>query len=318
MDLSIEGAARQDHLPQYGSRFFDFHEKPVSMERMWVKTQIKSDRPKVEGNVTPEVFDTILKSVKVTSQIIHVLGSVTVVLGTRELCIIGNQMGIKIGDSIKNGANLIELHFEEGRKHSENPWYSYLGKDACDALRKWFQVRGYPRPDDPYIWPSLKATSKGAPLTEHGVRQLFARITGRLGYTPKTANRRTGQPSWSRYGYSIKELRDLAISLAQRAVGKENDQGEGFLESSTEYFAGHNLDPLQYRKLHKLDADFRKRQYSLVEPFLNVISNPPAAAVSTEAQKRLGQVEIENKALKAKLDSLEGRFETLAKAKFKK
>lgn len=301
--------------------FFEHHGEHVTIDKQWIRHKVKSDRTKVEGKVSPEVFDAVIKSVqgdpRKMSMFLTQLQSFS---GPRELCIIGNEMGVKVGEAVKNGASLIELHFEEGRKHSENPWYSYLGKDACDALRKWFEVRGYPTADDPYIWPSEKYSKggdgqyakQGTPLTESAVRQIFARVTGRLGYRPKVSHHRTNNGAgYSRYGYSIKEIRDLAFSLAQRAVGKTNDAGEHFLESSIEYFGGHTLDPMEYRKIHKLDVDFRKRQYQIVEPYLSPISGSPLAsngkieAVKREADARMGQLESENKDLKARLERLE-------------
>ena len=77
-----------------------------------------------------------------------------------------------------------------------------------------------------------------------------------------------------RYGVSVKELRDLAISLAQQVKGKENERGEAFQESSAEYFAGHTIDELGYRKIHDLDPEYRKRQYQIVEPYLSPLTSP--------------------------------------------
>ena len=76
----------------------------------------------------------------------------------------------------------------------------------------------------------------------------------------------------SRYGYSIKEIRDLALSLSQRAVGEKNARGEPYTGESSEYFCGHNVDPLAYRRLHELDPEYRRRQYKIVEPFLSPLS----------------------------------------------
>jgi hypothetical protein len=107
---------------------------------------------------------------------------------------------------------------------------------------------------------------------------------------------------------------DLSLSLSQMAVGKENERGEPFQKDSAEYFAGHTIDALGYRKLHELDPEYRKRQYQLVEPHLNIVSNPPAATVTMEAQKSLEQIEAENKELKARLERLAISVERLTLA----
>jgi hypothetical protein len=111
----------------------------------------------------------------------------------------------------------------------------------------------------------------------------------------------------------VGQIRDLALSLAQKAKGAPaNDHGESFLDSSADYFAGHSIDPLGYRKLHKLDVEYRKRQYELVEPYIS-----PISGVTLDHEKTK-ELEAKNKALEGRLEELEGRFETLAKAKFRK
>jgi hypothetical protein len=50
---------------------------------------------------------------------------------------------------------------------------------------------------------------------------------------------------------------------------------------------GHTIDPLGYDKLQKLEPEWSAEQYRLVEPYFNIISNPPGAAASTdEAAKK--------------------------------
>jgi hypothetical protein len=145
---------------------------------------------------------------------------------------------------------------------------------------------------------------KGSPLTTGAVGQVFARLAGRLGYRPKFI-RRNGRPippiggSHSRYGVSVKELRDLSLSLSQRAVGKENELGEAFQKDSAEYFAGHTIDALGYRKLHQLDAEYRRRQYELVEPYVS-----PISGVELDHEKTK-ELEAKNKELEARLERLE-------------
>jgi len=290
--------------------FFEHHGEHVTIDKQWIRHKLKSDRAKVEGKVSPEVFDAIIKSVqgdpRKMSMFLVQLQSFS---GPRELCIIGNEMGVKVGEAVKNGANLVELHFEEGRKHSENPWHSFIGREACDALRKWFGVRGYPTKESPYIWPSQKAGKEDMPLTESGVRQVFARVTGRLGYRPKVGT--SEGAGYTRYGYSIKEIRDLAFSLAQRALGKTNDDGEHFLDSSIEYFGGHTVDPMEYKKIHRLDPDFRKRQYAIVEPYLSPFNNVGNNHVRTrleEANAKIEKLESDLAAQRAITDGIVERM----------
>jgi hypothetical protein len=269
--------------------FFEFHRRPLPPTRKtWLKN-LKNDNPKVEGAISPDELQTIVRTVsgdpRKQSMFLVQLQSFS---GPRELRIIDNTMGVFISEQLKAGANLIDLYFREGRKHSENPWHTYIGREACDALRKWFEVRGYPTKESPYIWPSLKPQTLGQGLTESGARQTFDRVVSRLGMRPKIGSGR----KTDRYGKSIKELRDLALSFSQQAVGKENELGEPFQESSAEYFAGHTIDELGYRKIHDLDAEYRKRQYQLVEPFLSPISgNNHIRTRLEEANIRITEIE---------------------------
>ena len=81
-------------------------------------------------------------------------------------------MGVEIAKQIKDGANIIELYFPTGRKHSDKSWHTYIGREACEALRRWFEIRGYPTKEDPYIWPSIGPQGRGDPLTDRACRPL--------------------------------------------------------------------------------------------------------------------------------------------------
>ena len=308
---SIEGrkGTKQNYISTVRS-FFDFHHRPLPEDKTWVRG-IKSDRGRVEGRINPRTLEIIMGACQGDPRKLSMfLVQLQSFSGPRELCIIGNTMGPHIAEDIRKASTLIDLYFDKGRKQSDKGWHTYIGKEACDALRKWFEVRGYPTRENPYIWPSIRYGRQGEPLTPGAVAQVFARLTGRLGLRPKFI-RRNGRPipqtgfSHTRYGVSIKELRDLSLSLSQRAVGKENELGERFQEDSAEYFAGHTIDELGYRKLHQLDPEYRKRQYIMVEPLLSPISG------GTTNHEISRELEAKNKALEAKLKEQEARLERL-------
>lgn len=96
----------------------------------------------------------------------------------------------------------------------------------------------------------------------------------------------------------------MALSFSQQGVGKENEDGERFQESSAEYFAGHTVDELGYRKLHDLDPDYRKRQYQLVEPFLSPLSN----AGNNHIRGRLEELEAERGERDKRITQLENNL----------
>lgn len=252
-------------------QFFECHRRPLPPNsKSWLRG-IKSDVPAVEGKLSVDKFRAVAVSLggdpRKLSMFMVQLQSFS---GPRELCLIGNDMGVSIGEQIKNGANLVDVYFPFGRKHSDKSWYSYIGKDACEALRKWFAIRGYPTKENPLIWPCKEKDDFG-PLREANLAGLFQDVMIRLGFRGKLG---AVKGKAIRYGVSVKELRDLAASIAQTCVGRTNEQNEVFLESSIEYFMGHSVDEMHYRKMHELSPEFRKRQYLMTEPYLNVISNP--------------------------------------------
>jgi len=182
--------------------------------------------------------------------------------------LINKHYGYYIGEQIKKGVQPIELEMKWGRKQNEKPWRTYLGKDAIEAFKEYFEKdRGYPKLGEP-IWYGENPSFKGQVLGDAGYSQIFARLLARLGYRPPVGTRTYKVGSMTvRYGLGPHEVRDIAISLSQKAVS------QGFNPESADYFAGHTVDPLGYRKLHELDPDYRKRQYVIVEPFLNLYSS---------------------------------------------
>jgi len=285
-------------------RFFAYWHRPLPDDDTWIRG-LKSDRETPEAQLTPETFTTFLAAchgdLRMTSMMLVMLQSFS---GPRELCIIGNTMGLKIADELKKGSNLIELYFSQGRKHSANPWYTFIGKDACESLREWFKERGWPTEGNPWIWPaqpSYHNPKGGGPLTTSGATQTFSRKAASLKFRPPVG---TGE-RYDRYGISLGQIRDLAASLAQRVEGKQNDLSEIYTEATTNYFQGHTLDKLKYRKLHKLDPQYRKRMYQMAEPVLSPTTNPSFLVTGEliATQKRMQslekQIESRDKELKS-------------------
>jgi hypothetical protein len=97
------------------------------------------------------------------------------------------------------------------------------------------------------------------------------------------------------------ELRDVFFTRAVQT---------GCSESAANFVMGHMVDKLGYNKASNDEA--------WVWSELKKIHGPAAVTEDALASRdaRMQTLESENKDLKAKLDSLEGRFEILAKAKF--
>jgi hypothetical protein len=82
-----------------------------------------------------------------------------------------------------------------------------------------------------------------------------------------------GKSSGIRYGYNVHNTRDLAISHLMEVPNLK--------ETVVEYWAGHEIDPLQYRDL-SLKPEFVEAQYRLAAPYLNIISGKQDTASLTE------------------------------------
>ena len=123
---------------------------------------------------------------------------------------------------------------------------------------------------------------------------MWSRLVASLGYRPPLTRKGQGKGSWERYGVGPHNLPDLATSLSQAAMNK------GFNPQSADYYAGHTIDDLGYRQLHDLNPKYRREQYQIVEPYLNVISNPPASEEVKQQDEKIATLE----ARLARLESL--------------
>jgi len=266
--------------------FFAYHRRSLPEDKLFLRS-LKSDRERVSGRLTPEILRNMLISLsgdpRKRSMILTQLQSFS---GVRELMLINKHYGHYIGEQIKKGVHPIELEMKWGRKQNEKPWRTYLGKDAIEALKEYFEKdRGYPKLGEP-VWYGENPSFKDQVLGDAGYSQIFARLLARLGYRPPVGTRTYKVGSMTvRYGLGPHEVRDVAISLSQKAVS------QGFNPESADYFAGHTVDPLGYRKLHDIDPEYRSQQYLIVEPFLNLHSSRPEIREMTRLDRLRQQLE---------------------------
>ncbi len=273
------------HMITVVRSFFNYYRRPLPNPERVRMQRLTDDGDEVIGKLDPDTFDNLIHSVhgdpRTESMILTQLQSFS---GPGELVYISNKLGLQVAQDLRRGVSMVELHFPRGRKTNPRGWFSYIGADACDSLRAYFKIRGWPSEENPIIWPSRggRYGNSKDPLTRKAAALVFERLAIGLGLRPKPNGVIT-----SRYGVSIKEIRDLALSLSQRAVGEKNSHGEPYVAESSEYFCGHNVDPLAYRRIHELDPEYRRRQYKIVEPFLSPLSHPRHATQSLiEAQQK--------------------------------
>lgn len=175
---------------------------------------------------------------------------------------VGKHLAQQIVSQISQRIHPVRLDLP-GRKQNEERWYSYVGKDAVNALVAYFEnERGWPKPSEP-IWLQKSLHKKQRVLTTSGLTQTWLRMLRRIGLIPRQEG-----TVYSRYGYNLHEMRDIAKSLLHTHA-----KSEGFDMDCCEFFLGHTVDPLKYDKFF-LDQEYVRSQYLIAEKHLNIISNP--------------------------------------------
>ena len=141
-----------------------------------------------------------------------------------------------------------------GRKRARNerPYYTFIGRDAVDAVRHWLRVRQSDLPD-------IFVSSHDTPLNEHALGRYTTRKLKALGLIQ--AKKGLGV----RYGKNPHELRDSFRTRWQKS---------GAAAEAAEFFMGHVVDEREYNKAFQ-DVDYARREYLKAERWLNILTEDP-------------------------------------------
>jgi hypothetical protein len=210
-------------------------------------------------------------------------------LDNRGLEYVGAKLADEVTRQIRDGVNPIRLDLPS-RKLNMKSWYTFIGRDAVNALKEYFEKeRGWPRPGEP-IW----LTTRRQAITANGFEQTWMRLCRRVGFVPK----RRG-PLGSRYGYNAHETRDLAKSLLHTHALRD-----GFDMDCCEFWLGHTVDPLGYDKFFN-DTEYVRKQYLIAEKYLNIISQSP---IQVDRERKLEErIEV----LRAEIQRMQERLESI-------
>jgi hypothetical protein len=169
---------------------------------------------------------------------------------------------------MKEGKHLVRLEIPQGRHGNDRGYYTFIGKDATDALKEYFEKeRGWPKPKE-----SVWLERYGKPLSKAAFNYLWLNLLRRVGLI----ERQEGQAG-ARYGFYAHDTRDQAKSLLHTQA-----KAEGFDMDCCEFWLGHVVDPLGYDKFH-LDKEYVRKQYVIAEKYLNIISR---SAVDAEHHRQ--------------------------------
>jgi integrase len=240
--------------------YFDYNHVPLPRS----KFKVRGFKPPVTPKLTLEDVRAIIEAANLRDRSL-ILMKWMGLLDNEEVARAGSEQADRIVQQLKSGKLPVRID-SPGRKATENdqPFFTFFGKDAADALVKYFEhERGWPRPGEP-IWPD----KFGRPLSVPAVGDLWLRLTRRTGRVPKKEG-----PVGSRYGYNTHEMRDLAKSLLHVRGHADN-----FDMDCAKFWMGHTsqLDPNKYDKFY-MDQEYMTAQYCLAEKYLNIISSPASA-----------------------------------------
>ena len=236
--------------------------------------RIKGDRPPVEARLTvQDVLEAVHAStVRYQSIILFKWQSL---LDNARIVYANQYCADQIIKQIQTGVHPVRIDLP-GRKENENDtegrFCTFIGKDAVQALIKYFEEeRGWPKPGEP-LW----LQHNGTPLQKATMESTWLHTLRHLGKGPK----RKG-PLGSRYGFNLHEMRDVATSYLH-----VNAKGDGLDMDCVKLWCGQvgEIDPLRYDKFYK-DANYIRTQYLIAEKYLDIISNPNLQAQNTEEVK---------------------------------
>lgn len=192
-----------------------------------------------------------------------------------------------------------------GRKINENDiegeYFTFIHKDAVDALTKYFEERrGWPKKGET-LWPQ----KDGTVLTHAAFDQTWLRLLRRIGKIPPSEG-----PRGTRYGYNPHEMRDEATTRLHISL-----KAQGFDMDCVKFWCGQvgQIDRLKYDKFYK-EQTYVRDQYQVAAPYLNILSNwqpPEVKAVAKENE----ELRTDLATVKQDLAALRGQFETALKKK---
>lgn len=201
---------------------------------------------------------------------------------------IGRDCAEQIVSQMRKGIHPVRIDIP-GRKNNNDPYYTFIGKDAVDALVEYFEKeRGWPKPREP-IW---LAKGKVA-LSNYAFSWLWLQLARRVGLVPKRKGKRG-----VRYGYGTHDTRDVAKSLLHTHALKD-----GFDMDVSKFMMGHGSDEHNYDKFYN-DQEYVRNQYLIAEPYLNILSGTPTGLSGEEVEK-MRRIETEMAELKKTLALLQ-------------
>ena len=214
---------------------------------------IRGDKPKTVGTLTVDEVKLIIlasKSVYQAAFMCMFQGG----MGGDEICYWSVNGWPKLEEDLRGDSDLIEIDLP-GRKAKkfEEPYYTLIGRDAIEALRKWLPYR----PENtPYIFTNQYDEA----ITPHALQIYWVRVGRRIGVIDPI---KRGGGRGHQTGKNLHEIRDVFRSQWEKGPAKA---------SVAEFMMGHVVDPLEYNKAFR-DEGWVKKEYNKALPLLQIMSS---------------------------------------------
>ncbi len=209
--------------------------------------KLRGDKPTMRGDLTIEEARRVILASNPMYQALF-LSMLQGGMGSHEV-LYWNMYGLtQLQQDLRGSAEAVKVSLPCGRKQSENEkgFYTWLGGDALDALRKWMEKR-------PQDAETIFITNNSSPLTYFTLQAYWRRKLRRLSIGVEHGLS----------GKSPHELRDLFRSQWAKSGAKD---------WVGEFLMGHTIDPLDYNKAWR-DERFCREEYLKALPYLQILSS---------------------------------------------
>jgi len=264
--------------------FFLFHR----VELPKVRVHFEPTRDTTRGRLTLKIFVSLVRASGLRDQAIY-LTLLQGFMDQHRFVTVFNRRGYELSQHIKEQGSQKPFRVDllRGRKTNPHPFNSWLGHEALEAWKAYFdRIRGWPQPGE-----AAALDREGKPITHKAMYESHLRRLRKLRYITSVGDK------YTRYGLGEHDIRDLAISLVEKA------KPDGFNDLSAEFWAGHSVDPSFYRRVWDLDPTYNLEQFAMAEKQLNVISGP--IDQETERQKeQIATLQKEIQTLHSKMNQI--------------
>ena len=256
--------------------------------------KVRSTQPPIQGTLTPDEIKKAILSCSPPYQAAYLVMFQAAL--DHQMFIYWNTHGYDdLVKQLRENPDTVKLSLP-GRKRNRNvkPYYSFIGRDAIDALKNWFQQR-------PPNAEGIITNQFGKPLRNYDLKNYWLRHLRKIGIVELEKGARYTDKT----GKGLHEMRDVYRSLWSKSPASH---------TVCEFCMGHTIDDLGYDKSFR-DVEFYRSEYEKAAPYLNLMSRGEAFGLieKNEVDKLRAEVrQLEREKEEQSHDALK-MFETLEK-----